>query len=300
MFELGQEPETPPPLVLVVDDDDATRSAIVSMISAFGVNPLEASSGRQALNVMKKHRIDLVISDLVMPKMSGMMLLHSMLEQGLHVPFILTTGYGDKDAAIQALRLGAFDFLEKPFVDVDLQSVVHEALQVSRAQRRLEEKLSAEGSPLGIELNPRAELQIMKMRTLRFRGQAETEGEGDTAPRDWENLKTLFVQEAEPQLIFCEAAFQAIERGEMREAGFVLRVMQSVRMASEAIRVNDVAELAWSLEKALAAVKGRPAAPGAEVMRALRRALTALATRVRALGDAEATQAKKDLDRLVG
>ena len=103
--------EAAPPLVLVVDDDVATRHAIVSMIIPIGINPLEAGSGRQALNVMKKQRVDLVISDLVMPNMSGMMLLHSMLEQGLHVPFIMTTGFGDKDSAIQALRLGAFDFL---------------------------------------------------------------------------------------------------------------------------------------------------------------------------------------------
>lgn len=277
------------------------RQLIIGMIISSGINPVEASNGRQALSLMKKYPIDVVISDLVMPKMSGMMLLHSMLEQGLHLPFIMTTGFSDKDSAVQALRLGAFDYLEKPLNPEDLQSVLGEALKVGHEQRKLLQVLRGGESPFTTpEDGSFAEVQIMKMRTLRFKVEpadyAVTRGTG----RDWETLKNFFVSEAESQLIFCAASLQKLLDAEdgAHELGFALRVVQSVRMASEAVRVNDVAELAWSLEKALAAVKAAPGSLTQAHLNAMLAAAALLKEKVIALGSREVQDVQRQLDSI--
>ena len=66
------------PTVLVVDDTPMERAAVIAAISNIGVNVVEAEDGKAALNILKHQSVNLVISDLVMPKMSGLMLLHSL------------------------------------------------------------------------------------------------------------------------------------------------------------------------------------------------------------------------------
>lgn len=247
--------------VLIVDDSTDTRHVLAQIIQPLGVNVIEAVNGRQALGILKKQRIDVVLSDLVMPRMSGLMLLHSMLEQGHQMPFILVTGFSDMDSAIQALRLGAFDYFEKPVHDTDLVPTMREALKVSYGQRQI---LAALQRPAGTPANvgPDAELQIMKMRALRHR-QNTTEFSAQDFPTargqkgSWQELRDLFVQEAAPQLIFAEGALKELFKSEAlsQELSYVLRVIQTLRMAAESIRLSDLAEFAWSLEAAIAALK---------------------------------------------
>ena len=285
------------PSVLVVDDDALTRQVIIDMISPLGVNPTEAATGRQALSLLKRNPFDVVISDLMMPKMSGMMLLHSMLEQGFNMPFILMTGYSDKDSAIQALRLGAFEYLEKPLEAQDLRSVLSEAIKVGREQRQLVDVLNQAGSLTRTESNSFAEMQIMKMRSLRHQSGSVQDAIANDLPRNWEMLKTVFVQEAESQLVFCGASFNNLRPGGdlSHDLGFSLRVVQSVRMASQAVRFNDVADLAWALEKALASAKAAPADCSTAQFDIMRRANEMLLEKIRALGNPEVAKIKTQL-----
>lgn len=243
--------------VLIVDDHNETRKLLARFVAPLGVNVVEAANGRQALSLLKKHAFDAVISDLVMPKMSGLMLLHSMLEQGHPVPFILVTGYSDKDSAIQALRLGAFDYLEKPVNDVDLRSILEEALRVSRDQRQL---LNAIDASRYSSVDANAQIMIMKMRALRFRGETLDDPVAKGNIGNWQDLKDMFVREAEPQLVFAEASLKDLMASENlgKDLAFALRVIQTVRMACESLRLNDMAEFAWSLEAALASFKPAP------------------------------------------
>jgi CheY-like chemotaxis protein len=294
--------------VLVVEDAADIRRVLVTMIAPIGVNILEAKTGREGLKLLKAQPIDVVISDLVMPEMSGMMLLHSMLESGLHVPFILISGHADKDAAIQALRLGAFDFLEKPVLEDDLRQITHEALSVSLEQRKLIGDLRRKGSMLGTagSGDPRAELYIMKLRTLRYRereqaadGQSESsEGSSTQAtPKSWSDLRSMFIVEVEAQLAFCQASLDTIKRGQdfEREQAFLARVIQSTRLASEAIRLNHIAEFAWSIEVALATLRVQTSKLTA-ALPLLREAIRKLRDLVRALDDQEAQDLKRRLD----
>lgn len=290
------------PTVLVVDDDADTRNVLARTIAGLGINVLEARDGRQALTILKKQRIEVVISDLVMPRMSGIMMLHSMLEQGHHMPFILVTGYSDKDSAIQALRLGAFDYLEKPVHESDLISVTQEALKVSKEQVRLVEAVRADDSPLKSgKVDRHAELAIMKMRTFRYKGENFDYAISKGNAESWHDLKELFTEEAGQQLTFNEGALSdLIKFPELsaKELAFILRVVQSVRIASEAVRLTDIAEMAWSLESAIAAFKHQPTELTPAHVDLLIKANTVLREKVKALSDGVATDVQKSLDHL--
>lgn len=272
------------PTILIVDDDDLARSIVAEAVTELGVNIVEAENGRAALSILKKQPVNLVISDLIMPKMSGLMLLHSLLEQGRHLPFILVTSYSDKDSAVQALRLGAFDYLEKPIDVADLQSVVKEAIQASHEQQHLITIMNTHASQ-SMESFALAEMQILRMRTFRakhgeFNGPVE---KGNI--NNWQDLRNLFVSEAEQQLIFCSGAIKSLTTSDSRaqELGYVLRIVQSIRLASEAIRLTDISEFTWSLELCIAALKSNPTALTNETVALLQSAVSTLATKVSAL-----------------
>jgi FixJ family two-component response regulator len=248
--------------ILIVEDDPDVRAVLSRMATGWGYRVLTASTGRQALGIIRNARVDVVLSDLVMPKMSGLMLLHSMLEQGFQMPFILISGFGDKDSAIQALRLGAFDFLEKPVHESELQAVLGEAVKTAAEQQTmLELARSRDAAHRSVDADAVARFQILKMRV--FRGDsiaAETSvvpPSGTAVPDSWTALTVLFAQEAEPQLSMVDAALTGVASAENpgREIVYALRVVQSARMAAESLRLMDVAELAWSLETALAACR---------------------------------------------
>lgn len=288
------------PTILIVDDDANARKVVAEAVTELGVNIVEVDNGRSALSILKKQPVNLVISDLIMPKMSGLMLLHSLLEQGRHLPFILVTSYSDKDSAVQALRLGAFDYLEKPVDIADLQSVVREAIQASRDQQQL---ISIMNSHAGqsVESFALAEMQILRMRTFRakhgeFNGPIE---KGNI--NNWQDVRNLFVSEAEQQLIFCRGAIGSLSTHESRsqELGFILRIVQSIRLASEAIRLTDISEFTWAFELCIAALKSKPSELNAGRVKLLNDALTILNTKVSALLSTDTLQILNKLEETV-
>lgn len=248
------------PTVLVVDDNPVERKAVIAAISCIGVNAVEADDGKAALSILKHQSVNLVISDLIMPKMSGLMLLHSLLEQGIHLPFIIVTSYSDKDSAVQALRLGAFDYLEKPIDAEDLENVAREALNAGREQSQLVAMMNT-NDVQNKESYAVAEMQILRMRTFRAKNGEFNSLVSKGNITNWYDLRNLFVEEAEPQLDFCIGALESVKSSETpgHDLGFVLRIIQSIRLASESIRISHIAEFAWTLEQVVAELKGDPA-----------------------------------------
>ena len=247
------------PTVLVVDDTPMERAAVIAAISNIGVNVVEAEDGKAALNILKHQSVNLVISDLVMPKMSGLMLLHSLLEQGIHLPFIIVTSYSDKDSAVQALRLGAFDYLEKPIDAEDLENVAREALNAGHEQQQLVAMMNTNDMQ-NKESFALAEMQILRMRTFRAKNGEFNNLVTKGNINNWYDLRNLFVEEVEPQLEFCFGALETIKTSETPgyDLGFVLRIIQSIRLASESIRISHIAEFAWTLELVIAEFKADP------------------------------------------
>ncbi|MFA5941338.1 MAG: response regulator, partial [Sinimarinibacterium sp.] len=101
--------------VLVVDDEENMRRVLEIMLARRGYKTLSAANGREAFELIKDQAVDLVISDLRMPEMNGIELLRKLREAGNAVPLVMITAQGSIESAVEAMRLGACDYLLRPF-----------------------------------------------------------------------------------------------------------------------------------------------------------------------------------------
>jgi DNA-binding NtrC family response regulator len=121
-----------PPLrgILIVEDDEGARTKLQALLQTdAGLRVDTTKDGDQALQRLLENNYSVLITDLRMPRLDGMQLLKEVQRRGLPVTVIVTTGYGSIDEAVQAIRMGAYDFLTKP-IDVDnLRLVLQRALR---------------------------------------------------------------------------------------------------------------------------------------------------------------------------
>src|ERR1700756_246231 len=115
--------------VLIVDDEPNLRKILSAQLSRDGYEVMTADDGEQGLAMLKDHHIDLVITDLKMPKVDGMTLLRKALEDDPELPVVLITAHGTIDTAVEALKSGAFDFVTKPFDKDEVRQIVAKALK---------------------------------------------------------------------------------------------------------------------------------------------------------------------------
>ena len=101
--------------VLVVDDEQGMREFLTMLLEKQGHRVITAAEGEQALQLVAEQTPDLVISDLRMPNVDGIGLLAGIRKQYPELPVILVTAYASSDSTIQAMRLGADDYISKPF-----------------------------------------------------------------------------------------------------------------------------------------------------------------------------------------
>ncbi len=112
--------------LLVVDDEPIICQLCARALSNFDV--IQAGDGRQALDIIAQHDVDIILSDVMMPNMSGLELLRTVKQQQPNMAVILMTGYSDKDVILQALKAGADDFISKPINLLQLRTTVDKAL----------------------------------------------------------------------------------------------------------------------------------------------------------------------------
>jgi two-component system response regulator AtoC len=115
--------------VLIVDDEPNLRKILSAQLTRDGYDVLTAEDGEQGLHLLREHHIDLVITDLKMPKVDGMTLLKRALEEEPELPVVLVTAHGTIDTAVEALKRGAFDFVTKPFDKDEVRQIVAKALK---------------------------------------------------------------------------------------------------------------------------------------------------------------------------
>jgi len=127
--------------VLIVEDEDKLRRVLELQLQSAGFEVEKASSAEEALR--KVDRADLILTDLRLPGMNGLELLESIRRQNSHVPVVVMTAFGTIEAAVEAMKAGAADFLLKPFSLDHLMTVVNKALEV-RALRDENRKLREE------------------------------------------------------------------------------------------------------------------------------------------------------------
>ena len=121
--------------ILVVDDERSMREFLSIMLKKEGHDVVVADSGRAAVKILERRPVDLLISDIKMPDMSGVDVLRKAKEIRQDIVGIMITAFKSTESAVEALRLGAHDYLEKPFDNAQLKKKVRDAL----TQRRLRE-----------------------------------------------------------------------------------------------------------------------------------------------------------------
>jgi nitrogen regulation protein NR(I) len=115
------------PHVLIVDDELNIRRVLAAMLKREGYDVTAAADGEQALAVLQKTPVHVVVTDLVMPRLGGMDLLRRASADFPDVPVIVITAHGTVDSAVQALKAGAFDYITKPFEQSELAKVIAKA-----------------------------------------------------------------------------------------------------------------------------------------------------------------------------
>jgi len=114
--------------ILVVDDEDIVRISCSRTLSPEGYEVRLAKNGVEGLKMASEERFDLVLTDLKMPDMDGIEVLRIIKEKWPETAVIIVTGYQTVDTAVKAIKLGAYDYIEKPFTPDALISAVAEAM----------------------------------------------------------------------------------------------------------------------------------------------------------------------------
>jgi FixJ family two-component response regulator len=131
------------PLVYLVDDDEAVRDSLGLLLHSVGLECAVFPSALEFLDAYDPDRHACLVADIRMPGLSGLELQQRLNEQRAGIPIVFITGHGDVPMAVNAMKSGATDFIQKPFRDQDLIDRIHKALAQDREQRasRAQEKV---------------------------------------------------------------------------------------------------------------------------------------------------------------
>jgi len=115
--------------ILIVDDDQSLREFLEIFFAKEGFRVFTAGDGEEALKLLEKTSVDLVLADIRMPKVDGLKFLKLLRRKGFELPIIMITAYASLDSAVEAKKEGAFDYVSKPFKLDELRALVNKALQ---------------------------------------------------------------------------------------------------------------------------------------------------------------------------
>ncbi|MBI5099109.1 MAG: sigma-54-dependent Fis family transcriptional regulator [Nitrospirae bacterium] len=121
--------------ILVVDDERSMREILEIFLKSEGYSVSVADNGKSALEVMKNDFFDLIITDMKMPKVGGLELLRNVKEISPDTVVVIITAFGTTESAVEAMKLGAYDYITKPFQMDDIRLVVKNALEKQKLQK---------------------------------------------------------------------------------------------------------------------------------------------------------------------
>ncbi|SEA81380.1 two component, sigma54 specific, transcriptional regulator, Fis family [Desulfuromusa kysingii] len=130
--------------ILVVDDENSLREMLSILLQRQGYQIDQAADGSTALSMAQENGYDLIISDIQMPKMTGIELLRQLRSQDNHVTMIMMTAFSSTEEAVEAMKLGAYDYITKPFKNDEIRLVIKNALereQLQQENRQLKQQL---------------------------------------------------------------------------------------------------------------------------------------------------------------
>ena len=121
--------------VFVVDDNAAVRDALLTLLDSVGIDALAFGSGEQFLEQLNPEHAGCALLDVRMPGLCGLELARQMRERRSELPFVFISAHGDVRLAVEAMRLGAEDFIEKPFRDQDVIDRVNRCIELDCERR---------------------------------------------------------------------------------------------------------------------------------------------------------------------
>jgi two-component system response regulator FixJ len=117
-------------VVHVIDDDEAMRQSLAFLLDTAGLSPVTYDSALQFLEALDSAPAGVIVTDIRMPEMTGLELVRRLKARGAAHPVIMITGHGDVPLAVEAMKAGVVDFLEKPFDDESLLSAIRAAQDI--------------------------------------------------------------------------------------------------------------------------------------------------------------------------
>ena len=133
--------------ILIIDDNETIRIGLGQVVKKMEHSPLLAASGAEGVELFSKNDVDFVITDLKMEGMDGVAVLKKIAELDLDCPTMIITAFGTVETAVEAVKLGAFDFIQKPFAPEVVRLKVQRALEL-RAARKARKRLESENEYL--------------------------------------------------------------------------------------------------------------------------------------------------------
>lgn len=132
--------------ILLIDDESSQREMIAGFLSKKGYSIFQAENGEKGIEIIKKNQLDFVLSDMKMPGISGREVLEEIRKINPEIPVVITTAFGEIDSAVNLMKSGAFDYLQKPIELNDLLILIERARERSfliAENKSLKEKISA-------------------------------------------------------------------------------------------------------------------------------------------------------------
>jgi FixJ family two-component response regulator len=130
----------------IIDDDDEILDLIEQILKEEGVGTQRYAKAEKLLDDIKERGFDMIITDLVLPEMSGLDLLNELNSRGMDIPVVIITGYASLDSAIEAVNRGAFYYIKKPFNIEEIRFVINrlrQRLDTLEAMRSLQDRVNA-------------------------------------------------------------------------------------------------------------------------------------------------------------
>ncbi|GBE01689.1 sporulation initiation phosphotransferase F [bacterium BMS3Bbin06] len=120
--------------VLVIDDEAIVRVSCQRVLEPAGYEVIVTSRGDDAISLLEKERFDLVLTDLKMPDMDGIEVLKTIKKRWPEIHVVIITGYGTISTAVLAIKLGAYEYIEKPFTPEDILNVVNKVFDEASSE----------------------------------------------------------------------------------------------------------------------------------------------------------------------
>ena len=126
--------------VLVIDDEEAIRSLLTDVLTDAGYRVTAVASGEEAIKKIEECPFEIVITDLKMPGMNGIEVLRKMKNMRSDICVIVLTGYATVETAIEAMKAGAYDYINKPFNTGEMELIINRAAERQLLAREAKEK----------------------------------------------------------------------------------------------------------------------------------------------------------------